>query len=398
MSPCPACGSTDGIGFLAVDHVATRETGSFHDPAAARAGPYGQLRMVACRACGFAWNGAFDPALVRFDESTEIAQTASPAFNRFVQELAADLDRRCGGLAGRHLVELGCAQGDFLRAVCPTLGARGTGFDPVVRAPGPAGPGVELCKAMLAPDTAPARIDLMVHLNTLEHEPAPREHLAMLHTILAARPGARLFLMLPDFSSILRDHAFWTVHYEHCAYWTPGSLARALRRAGFTVTDLWRTFADQLVCALATPGGRNDDAGRLPLEEPADATLAAIQGFAAAADRARQAWQAAFAGWRREGREVTIWGAAPRTVAFLQAVGAPEAVGRIVDVNPAKRGLFLPGTGHPIVHPDDLPAAPPAVVVVMSPVYATEIAAMLAERGLSPELHRVDRPPRLSRG
>lgn len=394
MNPCPACGSADAVEFHAVDRVATRETGSFHDPEAARAGPYGRLRMIACRACGFAWNDAFDPALVRFDETTEIAQTASPAFNRFVQALAQELDRRCGGLAGRHLVELGCAQGDFLRAVCPALGARGTGFDPVVRTPGPVAPDVTLRKTLYGPDTAPDDVDLLVHLNTLEHEPAPLAHLRMLRATLAARPGARLFIMLPDFSSILRDHAFWTVHYEHCAYWTPGALARALRRAGFRVTDLWRTFADQLLCALATAGPADDEP--LALEEPAATTLAAIDGFAAAAARARDAWRRAFADWRRAGRGVTLWGAAPRTIAFLQAVAEPAAVDRIVDVNPAKRGLFLPGTGHPIVHPDDLRDAPPAVVVVMSPVYVDEIRDMLALRGLRPELHRIDRPPGLN--
>lgn len=394
MSPCPACGSADAIEFYAVDRVATRETGSFRAPEAARAGPYGRLRMRACRACGFAWNDAFDPALVRFDETTEIAQTASPAYNRFVQDLARELDRRCGGLAGRHLVELGCAQGDFLRAVCPALGARGTGFDPVLRRPGPAGPGIELRKALYGPDTAPDDIDLLVHLNTLEHEPAPLAHLRMLRATLAVRPGARLFVMLPDFASILREHAFWTVHYEHCAYWTPGALARALRRAGFAVTDLWRAFSDQLVCALATVGPA--PVTPLALEEPAATTAAAIDGFAAAAGRARDTWRRAFAGWRRSGRSVTLWGAAPRTIAFLQAVAEPEAVDRIVDVNPAKRGLFLPGTGYPIVHPDDLREAPPAVVVVMNPVYTEEIRAMLAERGLRPELLRVDRPPGLS--
>ena len=56
------------------------------------------------------------------------------------------------------------------------------------------------------------------------------------------------------------------------------------------------------------------------------------------------------------------------------------------DVAFQKRGFFMPGSGHEVVGPDDLLAAPPDVVVVMNAIYRDEIRDQLAGMGLSPEI------------
>ena len=50
-----------------------------------------------------------------------------------------------------------------------------------------------------------------------------------------------------------------------------------------------------------------------------------------------------------------------------------------VDVNPAKHGKFMPGTGHRIVAPDRLRGLQPDLVVAMNPSYAVEIRESLKE-------------------
>jgi hypothetical protein len=64
----------------------------------------------------------------------------------------------------------------------------------------------------------------------------------------------------------------------------------------------------------------------------------------------------------------------------------PDArrVAAVIDVNPAKQGRFLPGTGHPIVAPDR--AAAMAAVLVLNPNYTAEVAAALAGLGSSADL------------
>jgi hypothetical protein len=50
----------------------------------------------------------------------------------------------------------------------------------------------------------------------------------------------------------------------------------------------------------------------------------------------------------------------------------------VVDVNPAKQGRFIPGTGHPIIAPTALADFGVTHVLAMNPNYHAEIAADLA--------------------
>jgi hypothetical protein len=78
------------------------------------------------------------------------------------------------------------------------------------------------------------------------------------------------------------------------------------------------------------------------------------------------------------------WGAGSKGNSFLNLVG--RDVKAIVDINPKKRGKFVAGTGQPIVAPEDLIGIEPATVVIMNPVYRSEIAAQLEQLGLKPRL------------
>ena len=50
------------------------------------------------------------------------------------------------------------------------------------------------------------------------------------------RPQVTVFFELPDMERVLVEQAFWDIYYEHCSYFTLGSLARLFRRTGFDVT------------------------------------------------------------------------------------------------------------------------------------------------------------------
>ena len=84
------------------------------------------------------------------------------------------------------------------------------------------------------------------------------------------------------------------------------------------------------------------------------------------------------------GERVVAWGAGSKGNTFLNLVG--QDVAAIVDINPKKRGKFVAGTGQPILAPDQLVESPPAAVVIMNPVYRTEIAASLDALGIESRL------------
>ena len=76
--------------------------------------------------------------------------------------------------------------------------------------------------------------------------PGTEFHLPLDTLIVAIgeRPDTVVFFQIPNARYVLCDVAFWDIYYEHCSYFTKGSLARLFRQAGFEVRDgdAWRAL------------------------------------------------------------------------------------------------------------------------------------------------------------
>ena len=77
-----------------------------------------------------------------------------------------------------------------------------------------------------------------------------------------------------------------------------------------------------------------------------------------------------------------------RTVGFrIQGGGLPVGgavdpeIGYLVDINPHRKGRFVPGTGKEIVGPEFLAEYQPDLVIAMNPIYRAEIARDLERLG-----------------
>jgi hypothetical protein len=67
----------------------------------------------------------------------------------------------------------------------------------------------------------------------------------------------------------------------------------------------------------------------------------------------------------------------------------------LTDVNPARHGRFIPGSGHEVVAPEALRARGVTDVLVMNPNYLAEIRARLASLGAELRLHVAGAPASL---
>ena len=124
-----------------------------------------------------------------------------------------------------------------------------------------------------------------------------------------------------------------------------------------------------------------------------DAAARGVRRGAAGAADAFVAWietpralAGASCGGGDRGEVVRRLGGGSKAVGFLAALEVSDEVACVVDVNPAKHGMFMPGTGHEIVPPERLVELQPDLVVVMNPAYADEIRADLARSGSAPSL------------
>src|SRR5690606_5558175 len=72
---------------------------------------------------------------------------------------------------------------------------------------------------------------------------------------------------VPDVGRILRERAFWDIYYEHCSYFTAGSLAGLFRRVGFEVLDVEHAFGGQYLLLLARPAGTEVESSQGPVND-----------------------------------------------------------------------------------------------------------------------------------
>ena len=351
--------------------------------------PQGQLRLALCTSCGFITNTAYEPELQSYFESYEETQGFSPRFRQFAHELAQRwVDRY--DLKGKDVLEIGCGKGEFLLLMCELTGGRGVGIDPSVvfeRVSSPAADRVEFVKDLYDERYAHLAGDAVICRHTLEHIHPVAEFLRMIRRSLDSHPETIVLFELPDVLRVLRECAFWDIYYEHCSYFTPGSLARLFRASGFEVLAVELDYDDQYILVEALPG--LEARAALPIEEEPGAVADAVAEFTRNLAAAQERWRTELGSVRGGGGTTAVWGSGSKGVAFLTTLGLGEEVSAVVDINPYKQGKYMAGTGHEIVAPDTLRALQPDLVVAMNPVYQDEIQHELDTLGLDARLEAV---------
>lgn len=383
---CNVCGSADVREILALDDVVVHANWTCVSREEALSAPRSRVTLAFCPRCHHVFEATFDPALLSYDERYENSLLFSPRFREYTDALARNLAGRFD-LAGGRIVEIGCGSGEFLGLVCRLSGAEGLGFDPSY-APGTADlpEGVTIVSEPFGPATGLLDADLVIARHVLEHIPEP---VAFLGTVRDAMPEGRgrVMLEVPDARFTTRDLAIWDIIYEHCSYFTTDSLSAALRLAGFRPEAVSPAFHGQFLTAAAVGDrGRGSEVG--PVPEAGDALEEEMATFA---DR----YRTKLTRWRKRVRElgdrrrVVTWGTGSKGVTFLNAMGAggPAAA---VDINPRKRGKFVPGTGQEILAPEALPAFRPDAVILMNAVYRDEVGERMRALGLDVPLIAMD--------
>ena len=382
IEECQACGSSAVEPFFSLERIPLSSCALFPTSLAASEFGRGDLELAVCHICGFIQNRLFDPELVDYTLPYEESQAFSPRFIAFQEELIAKLiiDH---DLAGKTILEIGCGKGAFLEAICRGAGATGIGIDPAGDF-SRVGSDVDLTLIREHFDSSRTGLtgDLICCRHTLEHIQAVGSFVADVAVSVRSNPGSVVFFELPDTQRILDEGAFWDVYYEHCSYFTIGSLGHLFRSQGLTTTSLERGFDDQYILLEARDG---PDVGSSDLSV-VEQTVDRCRSFGQLAEREVKRWRRLIAEGAARGQTVVIWGAGSKAVGFLSALGRDEAIRAVVDVNPFKQNSFLPGSAHEIVSPVALQEIVPDLVVVMNPVYAGEIGEMLSDLGLHPRL------------
>ena len=389
---CPACGASGLTPFHAVDAVPVNSCLLVADEHSARDFPRGDLRLAHCTACGFITNTAFDPARSTYSADYEETQGFSPRFQQFIGEVSRRwVDRY--DLQGKHVVEIGCGKGEFLVEMLRAGAGTGLGIDPGVhpeRVPGDVADRAQWVQGFFPQDLPVLEADAVVCRHTLEHIAPVREFMTDVRSALGERRDTAVLFELPGTLHVLDEAWFWDTYYEHCSYFTAGSLARLFRATGFEVLEVWPAYDGQYVIVEARPSDVPAAGTPLPVEDDLAAIAAGAETFARSYDLVVDRWRQRVRDAAAGGGSVVLWGSGSKGVAFLAALGEDaRLVTAAVDINPFKHGRWMAGTGHRIVAPKELVDLKPALVIAMNSTYLEEIGRDLAELGVETELEAV---------
>lgn len=381
---CPVCGCLALFPFLYRDQVPVHQNRVFASRCQAQAASRGDLDVRMCQQCGFVSNRSFDPGRLAYEQDYDNTQSHSGVFDEYLDRLVEDLVVR-KGVRDAQVVEVGCGKGHFLRKIVEfkDSGNRGLGFDPSYR-----GPGSDLdgrlrfeCRFYDA-QCAQTPADVVVCRHVIEHVADPLALLRQVRAALRERPDARVFFETPCVRWILREQVVWDFFYEHCSLFCAESLQLAFECAGFDVLQVQQVFGDQYLWLEARPArelnmvAAVDGCETAPPTDLTDLTELA-KAFGASEQRQLRKWSDALALWHADG-PVALWGAGAKGVTFAYLLD-PQArrIECVVDINPAKQGGYVAGSGHAIVAPAALKSRGVATVVLMNPNYRQEVQATL---------------------
>ena len=302
----------------------------------------GNIRIVEDQNTGLVYNSEFDPKKMVYDRYYNNEQGISRTFQDHLTQVAQIVKSRLGSKA---LVEIGCGKGLLLEMLVD-LGMEVAGIDPAYEGKNP-----RIIKRYFKPGiTEKAKGIILRHV--LEHISDP---VAFLKQIASANGGHGLiYIEVPCFEWICRRRAWYDIFYEHVNY--------------FRVSDFQRIF-DGLIESGHFFGGQYfyilADLKKLrnPVLDMND-----IVDFPENFDRSGIDLASS--------KSSVIWGGASKGVIFsLLKMRQGKPFRFAIDINPAKQGKYLPGSGLKVRTPEEgmKEVKPTDTIYVMNSNYMDEI-------------------------
>ncbi|MCW5731214.1 MAG: class I SAM-dependent methyltransferase [Alphaproteobacteria bacterium] len=239
--------------------------------------------------------------------------------------------------------------------------------------------GAELAATLAATS---GQADLIVANNVLAHVPDPHDFIAGVARLLAQ--GGVWTVEFPHLARLLAESQFDTIYHEHVCYFSLLALEPLLARHGLEVSD---------VEELPTHGGslrlHVRHAGRGPASPAVDALRAAEREAGLGAPDIYRAFPARIArilgdlvafvqGVKARGERIAAYGAAAKGATLLDSAGlSVRDIAFVADRSPHKQGLCYPGSGLPILPPEEIARTRPDWVLILPWNLAEEISAEL---------------------
>ncbi len=348
------------------------------------------LRVVVCEQCWMVQTEQVDELEHLFNADYAYFSGYSSTWVDHCRQYADDMVERLGLDDNSQMVEVASNDGTLFRCF-QERGMECVGIEPTAStAAASRALGLTVVEEFLSLELAESLradgmcADLLAANNVLAHVPDVRDFAAGCATLLAS-DGVATF-EFPHAVELVTRTQFDTIYHEHFSYLSLVAVEAIFSSVGLVVFDVeripthggsLRVFVQQAATGRLPAGPGVDDVRALESEVGVE-TAAHYRGFQDRTDQIKTAFLTFLLGAKSNGLSVAAYGAAAKGNTLLNYAGIrPDLVSFVADRNPAKQGMFLPGSRIPIVTEAEIERLRPNYVVILPWNLCEEITGQL---------------------
>ncbi len=321
-------------------------------PEEARNAPRYPMEFVRCQICSHTFNIKFNPDDIHYEDGATIMYTETSIWETHINNTVTGLGYALGVGPDTTVLEVGANDGSYLGALqdrykCPVVG-----FDP----------GTNNTDNVIKDYFNPER-DLKDHTpylivcrHTLEHMEDPRGFTSQLaHWCMVYEQSPYVFIEVPNFEKAYTQGRIQDFTYAHVSQFTEASLIKLFELSGYSVKGCETTFEEEIILGVFQPNLSNQS-----VDQYNDNVKRGIESLKGLDD-------------------LVLWGGSGKCASFLNIYDT--SIKHVVDSDPSKIGLYVPGTGQEIRSPDTIQAHETIVIpnVWRAPEIYQEIKARKLE-------------------
>jgi 2-polyprenyl-3-methyl-5-hydroxy-6-metoxy-1,4-benzoquinol methylase len=214
--------------------------------------------------------------------------------------------------------------------------------------------------------------DLLIGNNVLAHVPDLNDFVSGMKRLL--NENGIITMEFPHLLQLMLHNQFDTIYHEHFSYFSLLTVKHVFARHGLVIFDVEElsTHGGSLrIYAKHEADGTKQETERIRklIEQERTYKLDTLQAYLVFSEQVKQVkrdiWKCLI-GLKNKGKQVVGYGAPAKGNTLLNYCGVgKDVIDYVVDRNPYKQGLHLPGTRIPIHPPERIRETEPDVVIIM---------------------------------